>query len=249
MDKSISSCLQDMQQEDLSNLGAILKMDNESPSAAEIESTIQWLYRSILRERLDAGANKAWKMVSSLINKKKKEEKAIKSINERYPPPSYTLLVKELAKELKVLEDEPLEVLEENISHAIIIEVLNKMSPAERRDFFHHLPVAAELVDKADIGDNNIRGPVSAMAILGAVKAGGFSVYLAATTALGGLTSAAGITLPFAAYTGLTSGIAVATGPLGMIVISAWGLWLITKPEWKKLIPAIVYIIAHRSRA
>ena len=249
MDKSLASCLQDMQQEDLSNLGAILKMENESHSAAEIEFKIQRLYHSIIREKLDAGANKAWKMVSSLMNKKKKEEKAIKSINERYPPLSYTLLIEELAKELKVPEDEPLEVLEENISYAIIIEALHKMSPAERRDFFHHLPVAAELVDKADIGDNNIRGPVSSMAILGAVKAGGFSAYLAATTALGWLTGAAGITLPFAAYTGLTSGLAVATGPVGIIAISAWGFWAITGPEWKKLAPAIVYIIAHRSRS
>ena len=243
MDKSLSSCLQDMHQKDLSNLGAILKMENESHSAAEIESTIQGLYYSKTREILGAGAKKAWEKARSIINKEKK------SSNERYPPLSYTMLVKELAKKLKVLGDEPLEVLEENISHAIIIEALNKMSPAERRDFFHHLPVAAELVDKADIGDNNIRGPASAMAILGAVKAGGFSAYLAATTALGLLTGAAGITLPFAAYIGLTSSLAVATGPVGIMVIGTWLLWLITRPEWKKLILAIAYIIAHRSRA
>ena len=249
MDKSLSSCLQDLHQKDLSNLGAILNIENGSPSAADIESTIQGLYYSKTREKLGAGANKAWKMMSSLMNKKKKEEKAIKSINERYPSLSYTMLVKELAKELKVPEDEPLEVLEENISHATIIKALNKMSPAKRREFSYNTANIAELADKAGIGDKNTKVPASAMAILRVIKASGFSAYRVATTALSLLTKMAGITLPFAAYTGLTSGLAVATGPVVTMAFGTWLLWSIIPSKWKKLAPAIVYIIAHRSRA
>ena len=56
------------------------------------------------------------------------------------------------------------------------------------------------------------------MGVLGIAQMSGFDIYLASTTALGFFTAAAGVTLPLAAYTGLTSTIALFIGPVGWSV-------------------------------
>ncbi len=245
MDGSLTNCLQDWSQDDLSNLGAILEIKNEKPSVADIESEIQWLYHSKIREKLATGAIKTLAKIGSFLNKEKKE---IPAIDERYPPPSYTALINNLAEILKVLEkDEPVVVLEENISLAIIIKALGKMKPSQRRAYFYERVDFSELLEAAGIADKNLRRPMTTMAILGAANAGGFSTYLASTTALGFLTHAVGITLPFAVYTGLTSSIAFVTGPIGLLAVGTWGILSATGPEWKKLTPAIIYIISKNS--
>ena len=80
------------------------------------------------------------------------------------------------------------------------------------------------------------------------MQASGFGVYLAATTALGFTTSAIGITLPFAAYTGLSSTIAFVIGPAGWLAAGLWGAWKVTQAEWKKLVPVVLYIASTRAR-
>ncbi|HVA50960.1 MAG TPA: hypothetical protein VNH11_31760 [Pirellulales bacterium] len=107
---------------------------------------------------------------------------------------------------------------------------------------------ASAIVGDAEIKGPGLRGPTRTLALLGAAQASGFSVYVASTTALGFLTHAVGITLPFAVYTGMTSTIAFIIGPAGWLAAGLWGAWKLTQAEWKKLIPALVYIIAVNSR-
>lgn len=45
----------------------------------------------------------------------------------------------------------------------------------------------------------------------------GFGLYVMASTVVGGITSAIGLTLPFAVYTGMSSVLSVITGPVGWI--------------------------------
>jgi len=76
----------------------------------------------------------------------------------------------------------------------------------------------------------------------------GFQIYLLATTAVGALTAALGITLPFAIYTTLTTGLGVVLGPIGWVAIAISALFRLSQPNWSKLIPAIVYVsyIRHK---
>lgn len=71
---------------------------------------------------------------------------------------------------------------------------------------------------------------------------------MASTTALGFITHAVGMSLPFAAYTTLTSTIAFIIGPAGWLGIGLWGFISLTGADWKKLIPAVLYI-AHVNSA
>ena len=93
----------------------------------------------------------------------------------------------------------------------------------------------------------DLKGPATTFALLGAAQASGFGIYLASTTALGFLTHAVGVTLPFTIYTGMTSTIAFLIGPAGWLGAGLWGTWKLTEPEWKKLVPALVCIVATNS--
>ncbi len=81
---------------------------------------------------------------------------------------------------------------------------------------------------------------------LGAANALGFGLYTSATTALGFVTHAVGISLPFTAYTGLSATIAVAIGPPGWLVAGLYAFWKLTSADWKALTPAIIYLIQAR---
>jgi uncharacterized protein YaaW (UPF0174 family) len=86
------------------------------------------------------------------------------------------------------------------------------------------------------------------MGILGVASTGGFSTYVAASTALGFVTQIVGVTLPFAAYTGLSSTIAFTLGPAGWLGAGAWALWNLTDTDWKKLTPALIYLSTLRNQ-
>lgn len=85
------------------------------------------------------------------------------------------------------------------------------------------------------------------------VSISGFAFYTTATSALAGIASLVGITLPFAAYTFLTSAIAVVANPLflagavSLILLS--GLYKGNKSVRKNLLPEIVVQIAAAAEA
>ncbi len=76
----------------------------------------------------------------------------------------------------------------------------------------------------------------------------GFGLYVAASSALAALTGALGITLPFAAYTGLSSVIATVIGPVGWVVLIIGGVAMIGGVNYKKTVPAVLAIAAVRAR-
>ncbi len=81
---------------------------------------------------------------------------------------------------------------------------------------------------------------------LTAAQLSGFGVYLLASTTLGAITGAIGITLPFAVYTAMSSAIAVIIGPVGWIGAGLFAVWQLTGANYKKLIPAILFVCALR---
>jgi uncharacterized protein YaaW (UPF0174 family) len=78
--------------------------------------------------------------------------------------------------------------------------------------------------------------------VMTVAKMSGFGVYLFASTVLGGLTNALGITLPFAIYMGMSQTIALILGPVGWAALAGGILFTLNQPNWNRLTLAVVYI-------
>lgn len=76
----------------------------------------------------------------------------------------------------------------------------------------------------------------------------GFGLYLASSTALGAITSAIGVTLPFAVYTGMSSTIALLIGPVGWVALGAWVVHKLGKPDVNKVLAGTLLIANIRQR-
>ncbi len=76
----------------------------------------------------------------------------------------------------------------------------------------------------------------------------GFQIYVLATTVVGALTSALGITLPFIIYTTLTRALGFVIGPIGWIFLGATVLFQLNRPNWSRIVPGIIYVsyIRHK---
>lgn len=232
--------------EDLANIATILEIEEPKAATAEqILNTIKWLYHSKTTSRIQSSilnAQKRW------FDKRKQQEPEIQKDDLRSMP-SYEELVKGAANKLKVYDGlANIENCESYISHAVMISALTKMTPAQRAQFFQQPIDLPNIAKDAGVGKNSMAGTASTFAALSAAQASGFGIYLASTTALGFATSAVGIALPFAAYTGMTTTIGWIIGPAGWLVAGLWGSWQLTQPEWKKLIPTVLYIINTKSK-
>lgn len=201
----------------------------------DLGSHIKWLFHS------KTGAN-----IAALKNRI--VERGVADRERVYPVPLYSDLILALARKLKLKSlNASLEGLELDISYAIIVQALQKMTQSQRRVFFSNTINLGEIFENVVIRSPDLRGPVTTMTALGMAHASGISLYVASTTALGFVTHAVGITLPFA-ITGLGSTIAVIIGPAGWLAAGGWAIFKMTGPEWKKLIPAIMYIISTNSQ-
>lgn len=118
-------------------------------------------------------------------------------------------------------------------------QLLERATPEERARLIRQLGV-----EKTKMA----RNMGAAAGTLAFANLSGFGVYVMASTLVGGLTSALGVTLPFAAYTGMSSVIATLTGPVGWFVMLAGGLVILGKINYKKTVPAVIHLGGVRSR-
>lgn len=242
---SLSTVLEGLTIEDQSNLCALLEIAERSDKEQILER-IKWLYYSKNRAGSSATTKNA---ISKLRSKLTNHTHSAIDRNELYEIPTYDNLISGACRHLRAFEkDKTIEEQELFLSQAIIIAALQRMSPTERKVFFESQVDTIKMTREANIENDNLRGPLTTFALLGVAQTSGFAVYVASTTALGFLTHAVGITLPFAVYTGMTSTIAFVIGPVGWLAAGIWGAWKMTQPKWKKLIPALIYIISIRSR-
>ena len=103
----------------------------------------------------------------------------------------------------------------------------------------------------AEIGKGQGQGAAAIVTTTGALvlaNLSGFGLYVAASTAVGALTSALGIVLPFAVYTGMSSVLATLIGPVGWAAVGLWALVKFLNPNYKKTIPSVLAIAAVRAR-
>ena len=244
-DLSIQVILKNWEQNDLSNLLSLLGDEASAPTIENVERRIKWLYHSKVRAGTKSGILNASNFISSKL---KKNTWVIIGKDDVKDMPTYDLLLSKALKHVQAFEKNAnREDQELYLSHAVITGALQKMKPSERITFFEKGFDFNEFANKSGIKSPNLSGPLSTIAALGAAQLSGFGVYMAATTALGFVTNAIGVTLPFAVYTGLTSTIAFVIGPLGWLGAGIWGVWKITSPKWKRIIPGLIYIISTNS--
>lgn len=245
MSESTEERIRQLTPENHVNLCHLLEISKLS-TVDEALHRIKWLYHSEKRAEIERFTrNSLARLLSKIFNKLESGGVEREELRE---PPSYEDLLYGACKHAKVFErDTPNQDLEVYLSHAIIISALQKMKPRERVEIFEKELDFSNSHGKANIKRAGYTGPLTTFAVLGAAQASGFGVYMASTTALGFLTHAAGITLPFAAYTGLTSTIAFIIGPVGWLTAGGWIFWNLTQPKWKILIPVILLLIADES--
>ena len=247
LDITIRNVLYAWSREELVNLAAILELESGRASVADIEERIKWLYHSRTRAQVMSTLSGTAAKVRSLIDNKQRPGR---SVDEQYPVPAYPELVFGLADKLKVREeDATLEDCEEAVSHEVIIQALQKMTPSQRRTFFNQPIDLGEVLEAANARSGGLVGPKTTVVALQSTRPRGLSLYVASSTALGFMTHAMGMSLPFAAIKGLGATVAFVIGPVGWLAAGGWAVWLATGPEWKKLLPAILYITATNSYA
>ncbi len=160
--------------------------------------------------------------------------------------PGYKEIVWQVLQQMKIPYKayETTQELEIKLAQKVMETVWEKMTPEQRQEMEEQLKKTAQQYDKgSDLAKN-----ASIFAALGAAQLSGFSVYLLASTALGFLTHAVSITLPFVVYSTMSSAIAIIIGPVGWIGAGIYALWALTGPNYKKLIPAILFVLALRQR-
>ena len=157
---------------------------------------------------------------------------------------SYRDIVFQVADELKIhcKENTPTKKVEIHIAQKLMKTIWKKMTRKERQLFEEEWEKISNKFSKTPglIKSGGI------FAALTAAQISGFGVYLLATTTLGAITSGLGITLPFAAYIGLSKAISVIIGPAGWLWAIFFTTWSLNSPNYEKVIPAILYISALR---
>ena len=153
---------------------------------------------------------------------------------------SYREIVAQAADKLGVSypRHETTAEIEAGIAREVFETVWEKMTEEQRQQMEEELKKTAQKFDKGGA----LLGSGSMFAALTAAKLSGFGVYLLASTSLGALTTTLGLTLPFAVYTTMSSAIAVILGPAGWIGLALLAIWKLTGPNYRRLIPAILYV-------
>ncbi|MDI1316892.1 hypothetical protein [Flavobacterium sp.] len=151
--------------------------------------------------------------------------------------PSYTSILEKIKKKLKISDGIKIfQEIEKAIAIKVLEEALSKMTEEQKNKF------EKEIIDIANKEKGITYKAGSVFAALTAAQVSGFGVYLLATTTLSTLSGIIGVTLPFAAYTGLSSAIGIIIGPVGWIGAGIFTLWKINDVNYNKIIPAVIYI-------
>lgn len=119
--------------------------------------------------------------------------------------------------------------------------MLEHLSPEQRQKLVMEM--------QRDNDDPCLENLLLSGSVMTVAKMSGFGVYLLASTVLGGLTNALGITLPFAIYMGMSQTIALVLGPVGWAALAGGILFTLNQPNWNRLTLAVVYVSMLRYSA
>lgn len=229
---ALKSLFTSWDERDICILAILCELD-EGASPQAITEQIRWLYNSRTRHRIKSNFKRVVRQ----------------DTGEDMPCPSYEVLLAGAAKKLGIHKHcTSIDDYERFIPQAVIVTALARMNPVQRNRFFTDEFNATPMWEAAGIKSREIGGLRTAASVLALANASGYAVYAGATTALGFATHAVGITLPYAAYTGLSATIAQLIGPPGWLALATYGFFKVTGTDWNKLMPVLLTIIATKHR-
>lgn len=154
----------------------------------------------------------------------------------------YEVLLRDACKNLGARHESisSIHMLEIELQRRAFEKLLSAMPAVERERFLTQFAASTR---EPGLGKETIIGGGIVAANLS-----GFGLYLASSTALGAITSAIGVTLPFAVYTGMSSTLAVLIGPVGWIALGGWVLHKLGKPDPNKVIAGTLLVANVRQR-
>lgn len=211
-----------------------------------------WAYNSKTSARAKQSTDKAIQLFYDYLPGRVKANisrpQSAKALQEYGSGLSYEYLVREVCKKLKINDAsiEPIRALEVYLIEDLFVQAAARMNAQQRHAF---LTSQIRLDDFASVFPTaRVSGPATTLAALAVAQGSGFGVYLGATTALGFLSHAVGVTLPFAIYTGMTSTIAFLIGPFGFLGAGVWLGFQILGPEWPRILRGVLHLIAMRAK-
>lgn len=227
------------------NLGHILGLVDPAPTVNQLCEALGQRYRSRWRTTLGALGPAIWKRVPTTLTR------SIPVATDPPELPSYPVLLLLLARKLGIKDAQwpasanAVESLEKQVIYTIIAQCLVNMTAEQRVQFFEATTDAsAALTD--GVTPSEIKAPLQMLSLLGLANTVGVPVYAAASTALGLVTHAMGLSLPVVAVAGVTSTVAFVIGPVGWLAAGGWLLWRVTGPDWRVLTQVMVYLISQR---
>lgn len=132
--------------------------------------------------------------------------------------------------------------IEKAIAAKVLKDVLSKMTEQQKAE------IEKKIIEIASKEKGIIYKSGTVFASLTAAQVSGFGVFLLASTSLSFLSGAIGLTLPFVAYTTLSSAIGIIIGPVGWIGMGLFTLWKINDVNYNKIIPAVIYMSLLREK-
>jgi uncharacterized protein YaaW (UPF0174 family) len=130
----------------------------------------------------------------------------------------------------------------QEIEDAVVVKqfqnMLEQLTPEQRNQILMDL--------RRESDDPRFEGFLLGGGAMLAAKMSGFGVYLLASTVLGSLTGALGITLPFAVYMGVSQTLAFILGPVGWVALAGGVLFSLNQPNWNRLGLSVLYISTLR---
>jgi len=137
-------------------------------------------------------------------------------------------------------KDQGVSLVESAILMQVIKKSMEKMSEAEKRQFFQQFGV------KYDVG----LGPSAMASLQIAVAAGGFASYQLSLMAANAVARAiVGRGLALGANSALTRGISVFAGPIGWALTAIWTAYDLASPAYRVTVPCVVQIAYMRQKA
>jgi hypothetical protein len=253
---SIADKISGWDSKELANLGRILGLEEDNIDVGAIEQAFKWRYRCGILMKVNVGSLLDFEKMyfrnheESLALFKKITGKRIRQVKDGFwDVPKYDTLILCVAKHLKVYERAAsLEKHELHIAQSVIISSLHNLKPSEREKYFQQIIPIEQVIKDTNIDSSVVKGPATLMALLGTANIVGFDLYLTATTALGFITNSLGITLPFAAYLGLSTILSYVVNPITLVPASIWLVWALNQPRWKYILPALLCIISTNSK-
>jgi hypothetical protein len=229
----LKSILAGWDERDKTIIGILCDINDESLCTDTIVEKIRWMFHSRTRHSIKRNFKRVVRQ----------------SFDKDMSHPTYEELLSGAAKKLGINKHcASMEDYERYIPQAIIVAALAKMNPAQRDLFFNGEINAAPMWEAAGIKSRELGSLRTTASVIALSNASGAAVYAGATTALGFATHAVGITLPYAAYTGLSATIAQLIGPPGWLALATYGFFKVTDTDWNKLMPVLLTIIATKHR-